>query len=171
MPLSEEVEIRGPTGDIVYLGHSDFLITGSFSPQPRKLHSPRVSLVLGGSGITPGYALMARVLQTEGNETEVKGVDANKTGEDIMLKGELDRFEKESDGRVRVVHVLSHGGEEWKRKRGRVDGEVLRRVLFPPEEGSVVSLCGPPGLVQKAALPALKGTCSCCSGTKGVSGC
>jgi len=44
----------------------------------------------------------------------------------------------------------------------------LKRVLFPPEEGSVVFLCGPPGLVQKAAMPALKGmsapVVSCCAG-------
>jgi nitrate reductase (NAD(P)H) len=54
MPLGEEVEIRGPTGDIIYLGHSDFLITGPCSPAPRPLHFQRVSFVLGGSGITPG---------------------------------------------------------------------------------------------------------------------
>jgi nitrate reductase (NAD(P)H) len=46
---------------------------------------------------------------------------------------------------VRVVYVLSHAGEEWKGERGRLDGELLRRVLFLPEEGSVVFLCGPPG--------------------------
>lgn len=158
MPLGEEVEIRGPTGDIVYLGNSDFQISNPFSPgKPRKLHFPRVSLVLGGSGITPGYALMARIVQEAGNETQVRAVDANKSEEDILLKEDLDRFEKESEGRVKTVHVLSRAGEGWKGEKGRVDGDLLKRVLFPPEKGSVVFLCGPPGLVQKAALPALKG--------------
>ena len=168
MPLGEEVEIRGPTGDIVYLGNSDFLIShASPSEPPRKLHFPRVSLVLGGSGITPGYALMARIVgQQKGeredkDDTEVRAVDANKTEEDILLREELDGFEKETDGRVKVVHVLSRPGEDWKGEKGRVDADLLKKVLFPPEEGSAVFLCGPPGLIQKAALPALKGTFSC----------
>jgi hypothetical protein len=39
---------------------------------------------------------MARVLQTEGDETRVTAVDANGTEVDILLKGELERFEKET---------------------------------------------------------------------------
>ncbi|EAQ83661.1 hypothetical protein CHGG_10065 [Chaetomium globosum CBS 148.51] len=164
MPLGEEVEIRGPTGDIVYLGNSEFLITGAFVPQPRRLRFPRVSLVLGGSGITPGYALMAAVMQGmrggggegDGDGTEVRAVDANKSEGDILLKGELDRFERESEGRVKVTHVLSDAGEGWEGERGLVDADLLKKVLFPPEEGSAVFLCGPPGLVRMVALPALK---------------
>ncbi|KAL2260218.1 hypothetical protein VTK26DRAFT_5856 [Humicola hyalothermophila] len=166
MPLGEEVEIRGPTGDIVYLGNSEFLVSHAAASQPpRKLRFPRVSLVLGGSGVTPGYALMAHIAagaqrngegEGEKDKTQVRVVDANRTEEDILLRTELDRFEKETDGRVKVVHVLSRAGEGWKGEKGRVDRELLRRVLFPPGEGSAVFLCGPPGLVQKAALPALK---------------
>ena len=33
----------------------------------------------------------------------------------------------------------------------------LEDALFPPEESSVVFLCGPPPMIQKAALPALRG--------------
>jgi nitrate reductase (NAD(P)H) len=157
MPLGEEVEIRGPTGDIVYLGDSTFLITGPLSPQPRKMRFPRVSLVLGGSGITPGYALMAAIVGREGDATRVRAVDANKAEGDILLREDLEEFGRRSDGRVAVTHVLSHAGEGWQGERGLVNGEVLRRCLFPPEEGNAVFLCGPPGLVQKAALPALKG--------------
>jgi nitrate reductase (NAD(P)H) len=158
MPLGEEVEIRGPTGDIVYLGDSTFLITGPMSPQPRKMRFPRVNLVLGGSGITPGYALMAAIVGREGADaTQVRAVDANKAEGDILLQEDLEEFGKRSDGRVAVTHVLSHPGEGWQGEMGLVNGEVLRRCLFPPGEGNVVFLCGPPGLVQKAALPALKG--------------
>jgi nitrate reductase (NAD(P)H) len=118
---------------------------------------PRVSLVLGGSGITPGYALMAAIVGREGDATRVRAVDANKGEGDILLREDLEEFGRRSDGRVAVTHVLSHAGEGWQGERGLVNGEVLRRCLFPPEEGNAVFLCGPPGLVQKAALPALKG--------------
>jgi nitrate reductase (NAD(P)H) len=85
-------------------------------------------------------------------------VDANRAEGDILLKEELDRFEKESEGRVKVTHVLSEAGEDWEGKRGLVDADLLKKVLFPPGEGSAVFLCGPPGLVRMVALPALKGT-------------
>ncbi len=160
MPLGEEVEIRGPTGDITYLGDSNFAIDSPFSPdQPRRtLHFPRVSLVLGGSGITPGYALMARIFEQHGDRTLVRAIDANKREEDILLREDLDQFEREGGGQVKVMHVLSHAGEGWEGERGEVDAEILKRGLFPPGEGSVVFLCGPPGLVQHVAVPALKGT-------------
>ncbi|AEO68354.1 uncharacterized protein THITE_52692 [Thermothielavioides terrestris NRRL 8126] len=160
MPLGEEVEIRGPTGDIVYAGDSEFLVAGAGGAgggATRRLRFPRVSLVLGGSGITPGYALVARIAQAGGGDmTEVRAVDANRTEADILLREDLDRFERQSGGRIRFTHVLSHPGEGWRGEKGRVDAAILRKYLFPPGEGNVVFLCGPPGLVQKAALPALK---------------
>ncbi|KAL2193938.1 hypothetical protein P885DRAFT_44141 [Corynascus similis CBS 632.67] len=157
MPLGEEVEIRGPTGDIQYLGNGNFLISGAFSSEPRKLHFSRVSMVLGGSGITPGYALMAAIMERKAEDkTQVRVLDANKTEEDILLKDDLDGFERESGGQIRVTHALSRAAEGWKGERGRVNKELIEKVLFPPEEGTVVFMCGPPGMIQKAALPALK---------------
>lgn len=153
MPLGEEVEIRGPTGEIVYNGGGKFIIEG----QERRFQ--KISLVLGGSGITPGYALIARtVLEQQQQEgVQVRVVDANKSEQDILLKEELDWFVDQGQGRLQVTHVLSHpSSDEWQGKKGHVDAGLLKEALFPPGEGSVVFLCGPPGMIQKAALPALK---------------
>ncbi|KAF2124682.1 hypothetical protein P153DRAFT_301773 [Dothidotthia symphoricarpi CBS 119687] len=149
MPIGEEIEIRGPTGEIVYNGN------GSFTISSKEYTFNRINLVLGGSGITPGYSLIARALLSSGDETQIRVVDANKTESDILLKEELDKFEKESGGRLKVTHVLSHAGEGWKGKKGHVDAEMLKECLFEPGEGTGVFLCGPPGMIQKAALPAL----------------
>lgn len=109
-------------------------------------------------GITPGYALLARALMGQGeDEVQVRVVDANKSEEDILLREELDHFEKESKGRLKVTHVLSHPSEEWDGLKGHVNGDIIKDSLFPPEQGSAVFLCGPPAMIQKAALPALKG--------------
>ncbi|KAK3330022.1 hypothetical protein B0H66DRAFT_611244 [Apodospora peruviana] len=165
MPLGEEVEVRGPTGDIVYHGN------GNFSISSRTLHFDRVSLVLGGSGITPGYALMARSLLTPGDCTQIRVVDANRSQGDILLKKDLDLFQTVSGGRIKIMHVLSRPDKKWEGVTGYVDRDKLRRGLFPPSsppenrDGSdagaggraVVFLCGPPGLVQGVALPVLKG--------------
>lgn len=151
IPLGEEVEIKGPTGDIVYNGNGDFTIEGS------QRHFDRVSLVLGGSGITPGYALIARILLTQGDKTEIRVVDANKSEDDILLCNELDELEGKSDGQLRVTHVLSHPGDKWAGLKGHVNEDIIKEKLFEPTEGAVALLCGPPAMIQKAALPALKG--------------
>ncbi|CCC12775.1 unnamed protein product [Sordaria macrospora k-hell] len=151
LPLGSEVEIRGPTGDIIYHGNGHFSIEG------RDRHFSRVSLVLGGSGITPGYALMARILMTPGDRTEIRVVDANRTEHDILLKQELDILEEKSDGQMKICHVLSQAGEGWEGERGKVDAGILKRCLFKPAHNNVALLCGPPGLIQGVVLPALIG--------------
>lgn len=120
----------------------------------------RVSLVLGGSGITPGYALIARILLSDGDKTEVRVVDANKAEEDILLKSELNEPERKSNGQLKVTYVLSHPGENWKGLKGHVNEEIMEKNLFAPQDDNVVFLCGPPGMVQGAALPALRSMCN-----------
>lgn len=219
IPIGEQVEMLGPTGDIVYHGYGDFTIEG------RDVHFDRVSLILGGSGITPGYALIARILlagkdEQEGEEvqeganndkakkgrdkTEIRVVNANKTEGDILLWDNLKDFEKKNPDQLKITYVLSHPGDDWQGEKGHVDEDIIKKALFPPtgiesvkeEKGgdhgnkdkdergkkddenneqedkedddntkdskktdgpkSVVFLCGPPAMIQKAALPALK---------------
>lgn len=151
IPIGEEVEIRGPTGEIVYNGNGDFVIEG------KKRHFKKVSLVLGGSGITPGYSLIARILLTPGDGTKIRIVDANKTVGDILLKEELDKFQEGSKGQMQIMHVLSRPGDGWMGAKGHVNADIVKKALFPPAEDSVALLCGPPAMIQKAALPALRG--------------
>lgn len=149
IPIGEEVELRGPTGEIVYNGNGNFIIEG------KDRHFDLVSLVLGGSGITPGYSLLARILLSNNDKTEIRVVDANKTEADILLKDELEEFEKKSNGQLKVTHVLSHADDSWKGKTGHVNEDIIKESLFEPSEKSAVFLCGPPAMIQKAALPAL----------------
>lgn len=151
IPEGEEVEIRGPTGEIVYNGNDKFVIEGE------ERVFTKVSLVVGGSGLTPAYALIARAMLGPNEDIQIRVVDANKTESDILLRNELDHFERESQGRLKITHVLSHPGDDWNGMKGHVNTGVIKENLFPPEEGSAVFLCGPPAMIQKAALPALKG--------------
>ena len=150
MPLGEEIEIRGPTGEIVYNGNGSFTISGN------EYKFDKINLILGGSGITPGYSLIARAILSEDDDTQIRVVDANKSEKDILLHEALDDFEKKSNGRLKVTHVLSHPSDEWKGKKGHVNADILKEALFEPGEKTGVFLCGPPAMIQKAALPALK---------------
>lgn len=155
IPLGEEVEIKGPTGDIVYKGSGQFRIMDKDST------FKKINLVLGGSGLTPGYALIARAMLEAGDDVQIKVVDANKTEADILLHEQLTHLEKESQGRLTITHVLSHASDDWKGLKGHVNADILKNHLFAPEEGTVCFLCGPPTMIQKAALPALKGEFTC----------
>lgn len=155
LQIGEKVEVKGPTGEIIYHGNGKFDIEGEL----RTFN--KVSLILGGSGITPGYALIARVIASGDQAVQLRVIDANKSEKDILLHDELSRLEEMSKGRLKVTHVLSHpASKDWKGLRGHVNEGVIKDNLFPAEEGSVALLCGPPTMVQKAALPALRGKCS-----------
>jgi nitrate reductase (NAD(P)H) len=151
MPIGEEVEIRGPTGDIRYDGNGRFNIEGE------EMHFDRISLILGGSGITPGYQLICRILETVDDPTEINVIDANKSETDILLREQMDRLQKEHGKQFTITHVLSHPSDDWKGLKGHVDTDIIRKYSFEPKEGTAVFLCGPPTMIQKAALPALKG--------------
>lgn len=156
LPIGESVDVCGPTGEIEYLGDGKFNIEGE-----EKTYS-KISLVLGGSGLTPGYSLIERVLEEKDSKLEIHVIDANKTEEDILLHEKLDEAEEKSKGKIKITHVLSHPKkeDEWKKKgglSGHVNADIIKERLFPPGNDSVVFLCGPPALIQKACLPALKG--------------
>ncbi|KAL4917811.1 hypothetical protein BDW62DRAFT_217822 [Aspergillus aurantiobrunneus] len=147
----EEIEVKGPSGAIRYLGHGRFAVDGS------EYTFDKVSFILGGSGVTPGFQIIARILQSApGDKTKIRAIYASKSESDILLREELDRFAAAHEGQFAVTHVLSHPSEGWKGLRGHVNEEIIKQYAFEPGEKSVALLCGPPTMIQKAALPALR---------------
>ncbi|EEH18251.2 hypothetical protein PABG_00814 [Paracoccidioides brasiliensis Pb03] len=155
---NEEVEIKGPSGMIRYEGNGQFVIDGKI----RKFNN--VTLILGGSGITPGYQLIARILRSDAvpggskDSTAIRVIDANKTEDDILLMDELDEFTKQHPQQFRIIHVIASPKQELMEGRieGLVNRDVIRQYGFEPQGDNVALLCGPPGLIKMAALPNLK---------------
>ena len=116
-----------------------------------------MTLILSGSGITPGYQLISRILKSEGDKTEIKVIDANKAEPDILLREQMDELEKEHSKQFMITHVLSHPDENWKGLKGHVNADIIKENGFELKEGNAVFLCGPPAMIQKAVLPVLKG--------------
>lgn len=152
MPIGEEIEIRGPTGEISYQGNGKFII------EDKEHTFSKISLILGGSGITPGYALIARILAEKDDKTQVRVIDANKSEKDILLKEQMEKFAEDHKEQFRICHVLSHPSEKWEGVKGHVNADIIKENTFPPDgaKDAAVFLCGPPAMIQKAALPALK---------------
>ena len=120
------------------------------------MHFNRVTLILGGSRITPRYQLVARIFETKDDETQIAVIDASKSESDILLKEESQSFRDKHGSQLRIEHVLSLPSEEWGGKKGHVNADIFKEIGFEPQEWSVALLCGPPVMIQKAALPALR---------------
>jgi nitrate reductase (NAD(P)H) len=73
MPIGEEIDIRGQPA----ISHTK---AWESSKSKVEMAFRNVTLILGGSGITPGYQLIARILKSEGDETKLRVIDANKSG-------------------------------------------------------------------------------------------
>lgn len=119
--LDEEIEVRGPLGEIEYRGNGSFIVEG------KKMHFSWVTLILGGSGITSGYQLIARTLETEGDSTGIAVIGANKSEADILSKEDLQLFKgnwesmEDNPGLSRCSAMLVKGhvnADSMKRKRG-----------------------------------------------------
>lgn len=150
MSLNEQIEVCGPTGGIEYDGNGKFTIEG------KEMHFNRVTLILGGSGITLGYQLIAHILENECDKTQIAAINVKKSETDVLLREELQSFKDKHRCQFRIEHVVSHPSEEWDGKKGHVNADVIREVGFESREGSVALLCSPPAMIQKAALPALR---------------
>ena len=99
-PLNSQIDIRGPTSEIRYSKSGRFTLEAN-SQQPQTFK--RIALVLGGSGITPSYALLARIVLGGSVEVDadfkVRVLDANKSEGDILPRAELESLEKKSNER------------------------------------------------------------------------
>ncbi|KAF2765100.1 hypothetical protein EJ03DRAFT_378103 [Teratosphaeria nubilosa] len=149
MSIGQEMEMKGPMGDIIYNGRGHFTIRGETKP------FKRISLVLGGTGLTPGYSLIARTCLDPEDETELRVIDANKTEGDILLRDDLQKCEEMSQGRLKVTHILNNPDESWDGLKGYVNKDIMEEYLFEAAEGNVMLLCGPPPMIEKAVLPVL----------------
>ncbi|KAK1141843.1 hypothetical protein N8T08_008355 [Aspergillus melleus] len=141
----QEIEITGPTGEIRYQGNGKFLIDDV------ECHFDRIQLILGGSGITPGYQVIAHILSSPEDKTQIKVVDSNKTENDILMHDELNKFEEKHPDQLRVYHILSQADSSWTGLRGHVDEAMLHKYAFPPDEKTVALLCGPPAMITAVA--------------------
>jgi len=153
MKEGEEIDVRGPVGEIHYKSHGDFQIDG------QDYHFDKINLVAGGTGITPHWQLIHSILADDQDQTKISMIDCNKSYEDILLKDEFDKYAKDFPDRFKIWHALSKAPEDkdWKYGQGHLNEQLMREHFYAPSGGAVVTLlCGPPGLIEKGALPGLE---------------
>ncbi|KAG2659404.1 hypothetical protein PVAP13_1KG354600 [Panicum virgatum] len=154
LTVGSYVGVKGPLGRVEYLGRGGFVVGGELR------RARRLAMVAGGSGITPMYQVIQAALRGQPeDETVMHLVYANRTEDDILLRGELDRWAAEFPGRFKVWYVVSQvrrPEEGWEYSVGIVTEDILREHLPEGGDGALALACGPPLMIQLAVSPNLE---------------
>lgn len=122
--VGDEVDISGPLGDFYYQELRD---------------AKNVIAIAGGSGITPFYSMAAAIVDgiEDFNMTILYG---SRTEDGILLKEEIEDLAAKSNGKVKVVHILSHEEKEGY-EHGFITADIISK--YAPDGDYSVFMCGP----------------------------
>jgi len=152
LEIGDTIDVKGPLGEIVYGGQGVFTHTG------REHRVKRISLIAGGTGLTPCYQVASAILRDPTDETEVRLLYANQSPDDILAQEQLELMAKEHADRFKIWYTVDRmpEGKEWGYSKGFINEDMIRDHLFAPDKDTVTFMCGPPPMLQYACLPNLK---------------
>jgi len=155
LALGDTIDVRGPSGLLEYLGKGDFSIKPDKKQPGEVVKAKRVSMIAGGTGITPMLQLIRAVFRDNQDSTELSLLFANQTEEDILLRKELEEIQEEFPQRFKLWYTVDRPTEGWNYSSGFINAEMIEKALFPPSNDNLVLLCGPPPMINFACLPNL----------------
>lgn len=119
-----KVTLSGPQGEFYYQHLRD---------------AKRVIAMAGGSGITPFHSMACAIADGIG-DFELTILYGNRTRASILLRDELDAAARRSNGKVKIVHVLSDEEAEGY-EHGFITAELIKK--YAGEGDYSLFLCGP----------------------------
>mmetsp|Transcript_21593 Transcript_21593/g.30942 ORF Transcript_21593/g.30942 Transcript_21593/m.30942 type:complete len:240 (+) Transcript_21593:2155-2874(+) len=152
--VGDSIDVKGPIGHVIYSGPGELSLHG----QPHAVS--HFSMLCAGSGITPIFQFLRAILDNSAlDKTPITLLFANRYEEDILLRSELDAFARDHPGQLTLHYLLSRPLETWKHFRGHVTKPLIKEILPAIGNGGKVGkfalLCGPPGFIDEACIPAL----------------
>ena len=158
LKIGDEIDIKGPIGEITYLGRGKFTIH-----KVGELHCKRITLIGAGTGITPLLQIAAACLRDPEDDTKLRLVFANRFEEDILCRRIIDNMAKKYPKQFECHYVLSKAPQEWvmsgKGSAGRVNLPILRQFGFSFEAtgdasdpGAIGLTCGSDAFNEQAAF-------------------
>lgn len=120
------VEFKGPVGKFNYVSNS----------------YKTLSIIAGGSGITPVLQILNEVITVPEDFTKVHLIYANDTENDILLKEELDEM-AEIYPNFKVHYVVRYPKQDWEGETGVITKDQMNRYLPPYSDDNRLIICGP----------------------------
>ncbi|KAG5644722.1 hypothetical protein DXG03_007851 [Asterophora parasitica] len=132
LKLGDKIRVKGPKGNFQYT-------PGLAS---------HISMIAGGTGITPMIQIIRAALKNPLDKTTVTLIYANVNQEDILLKDDLDSLLDVHGGRLKIFYVLNNPPPGWTGGAGFVTKEHIKEYLpNPGNTNSKLLICGPPPMV------------------------
>jgi len=126
LKVGDYLEIKGPIPKM------------KITPNLRK----NFTMIAGGTGVTPMYQILNKVLEFPEDKTDVTLIISQKTNKDMLLQKEFETIAKKHPDRVHLNVVVSD-------KQGHINREHLEKMM-PCTDGSkcgkdgMIFVCGPP---------------------------
>jgi len=155
LQLGDTIDVRGPSGLLVYNGRGNFSIKEDKKSEPKMVLAKQVSMIAGGTGITPMLQLVRAVFRDPADTTSLALLFANQTEDDILLRRELEQVRDENPDRFKLWYTVDRAKDGWEYSTGFVNADMIEKALHPPGPDNLVLLCGPPPMVNFACLPNL----------------
>ncbi len=157
MALGDAIAAEGPAGRITYAGRGALAVKDYAAGTSATRSATHLGMIAGGSGITPMLAVIRAVLSDPADTTRVSLVYANQTPADVLLRKELDAIAA-AHPNFKVFYTVDRvpAGEAWPFGTGFVTADMIAAHLPPPGPGTQMLLCGPPGMMNFAVMPAFE---------------
>ncbi|CAB3360041.1 Hypothetical predicted protein [Cloeon dipterum] len=155
MKIGDKIDVKGPVGRLVYEGRGKFAIKPSPRGAPETHVAKKLSMIAGGTGITPMLQLIRHITRDPKDKTELRLIFANQTEDDILLRDELEQVAKEHPDQFKVWYTVDRASDSWTYSTGFVSAELIYEHLFPPSSDNLVLMCGPPPMINFACIPNL----------------
>lgn len=133
LKVGETVEVRGP----------------NMQWSIEKGKYKHVGMMAGGTGITPLIQTAEHILKHD--TAKVTMLTFNKTSQDVLLRNQLVQLSTMFPDRFQVVHVVESNPSLTELEGSPTSTELLKTFLPPPEEGSLVMVCGRPAMTAAVA--------------------
>uniref|UniRef100_A0A183G7K0 cytochrome-b5 reductase n=1 Tax=Heligmosomoides polygyrus TaxID=6339 RepID=A0A183G7K0_HELPZ len=153
--LMIKIDFRGPSGLTVYKGHGRFAVRPDKKSPPKERVFKRISMIAGGTGITPMLQVISAILKHPDDRTQISLLFANQSEEDILCRKELDDLASKHGDRFKVWYTVDRPPAGWKYSTGFISDAMIKEHLYPPSEDSAVLMCGPPPMINFACTPNL----------------
>jgi NAD(P)H-flavin reductase len=152
MAIGDTIDAKGPLGEFNYKGD------GAFTWHDKPQTCTHISMIAGGTGLTPCWQVANAVLRDPADKTKVSLLYANQTPGDILAREQLDQLAKDHPDRFQLWYTVDRSPEEamdWQYSVGFVNEQLIRDHIFEPEDGRITVMCGPPMMQEKACMPNL----------------
>nr|AEE62055.1 unknown [Dendroctonus ponderosae] len=156
LKIGDKIDVRGPSGRLEYKGSGTFSIKKLRKDPPQIITAKQVSMIAGGTGITPMLQLIRHITKDPTDNTKLKLIFANQTEKDILVRKELEEVAQKHPDQFELWYTLDTPPENWKYSSGFINTDMIKDHLFAPSKDNIVLMCGPPPMINYACTPSLE---------------